>query len=201
MQIGLYGGSFDPPHNAHLILADWVLHELHLDFIYFIPTAIHAFKNNSHLSPADIRYQMVSTAIKENDKFRVSRIELDRNSISFTVDTLRAFIKYEGLPEAKLFYIIGIDNLADFHLWKDPDLLFQLAQIVVIRRSGVDDTNLIEKYKGKVIFLESPIIDISATDIREKKKNNIDISDIVPPPVCKLIEEHELYQESGQKPE
>jgi nicotinate-nucleotide adenylyltransferase len=194
MRIGLYGGTFDPPHNAHLKLAEWVRQKLRLDYIYFIPAAKHAFKKNSHLSPEDIRVKMVEAAVGENRHFRLSRIEMDRIGISYTVDTIRNFSQYENIPAAKLYYIMGIDNLAEFHRWKDPESIAKLVKVVVIRRSGPDNKGIISSYRKKVMFLASPILDISATEIREMVKNGLDISDLVPPAVNKIIHEYRLYQ-------
>jgi nicotinate-nucleotide adenylyltransferase len=199
MQIGLYGGTFDPPHIAHIKLAEWVREKLCLDLIYFIPAARHAFKKNSHLSPEDIRVKMVEAAISDNKHFRLSRIEMDRNGISYTVDTIREFLKYENIPTAKLNYIMGIDNLNEFHRWKDPESITNLVQVVVIRRSVPDNPNVVNKYKKKVTFLVSPIIDISATEIRAMVKKGLDISDFVSPAVNKVIREYGLYQDLRAK--
>lgn len=195
MRIGLYGGTFDPPHNAHLKLAEWVRQKLRLDYIYFIPAAKHAFKKNSHLSPEDIRVKMVEAAVGENRHFRLSRIEMDRIGISYTVDTIRNFSQYENIPAAKLYYIMGIDNLAEFHRWKDPESITKLVKVVVIRRSAPDNKGIISRYRKKVMFLASPILDISATEIREMVKNGLDISDFVPAAVNKIIHEYGLYQD------
>ncbi len=195
MRIGLYGGTFDPPHNAHLKLAEWVRQKLRLDYIYFIPAAKHAFKKNSHLSPEDIRVKMVEAAVSENRHFRLSRIEMDRIGISYTVDTIRDFSQYENIPAAKLYYIMGIDNLAEFHRWKDPESITKLVKVVVIRRSAPDNKSIMSRYRKKVMFLASPILDISATEIREMVKNGLDISDYVPPAVNKIIHDYGLYQD------
>jgi len=195
MKLGLYGGTFDPPHKAHLKLAEWVLNELHLDYIYFIPAAVHAFKNNSELSPKHIRLEMLSAAIKNKPKFRVSRLEIDRDGVSYTINSIQDFLNYEGIVKAKLYYIIGIDNLLEFHLWKDPEKILNLAQLIVIRRSGFNNHEIIKKYKDKANFLQSPIIDISATDIRYKIKNNIDVSDVLPTAVYKIIKKYGLYRQ------
>jgi nicotinate-nucleotide adenylyltransferase len=195
MRIGLYGGTFDPPHIAHLKLADWVQKELQLAYIYFIPTAIHALKNNSDLSPAFIRLKLVEAATEGYEGFKVSRIEIDRKEISYTIHTLQKFKKYEKLPESEIYYIIGIDNLADFQMWKEPDKIMDLARIVVIRRSGTDDQKINSKYIQKVTFLESPIIDISATEIRNKINLGIDVSDLLPPSVLKVINDYGLYRD------
>ena len=195
MKIGLYGGTFDPPHNAHLKLAEWVKKELQLAYIYFIPASVHAFKNNADLSPAHVRLKLVEEAIKGFDGFRVSRIEIDRKDTSYTVHTLQDFRQYENLPESELNYIIGVDNLTDFHLWKDPDTIIKLARIVVIRRSIVDIQKVDSDYSQKVTYLESPIIDMSATEIRKKILQRIDVSDLIPPSVSKVINEYGLYRD------
>lgn len=194
MHIGLYGGTFDPPHNAHLKLAEWVRKTLNLEYVYFIPAAIHAFKDNSTVTPAWIRFEMVREAIKANNRFRISRIEIDRQDTSFTIDTLHQFPDFENLPESVLYYIIGYDNLAEFHSWKDYRSIFEICKVVVLRRSGRIDKQLVKKYEDDLIFLDSPCIDISATDIRKKIKNGHDISDSVPPAVLAIIRKHNLYK-------
>ena len=195
MKIGLYGGTFDPPHNAHLNLADWVQKELQLDYIYFIPASIHACKNNADLSPAPLRLKLVEKAIAGYKRFKVSRIEIDREETSFTVHTLQQFKQYEKLPECELYYIIGIDNLIDFHRWKEPDVITKLTNIVVMRRSINDGHNLNIDYFKKAIYLESPIIDISATEIRKKIRSKIDVSQLVAPAVLKIINDNGLYSD------
>ena len=194
MKIGLYGGTYDPPHDAHIELAEWVRDNLSLDYIYFIPVGSHAFKYDYRISPPEIRYQMVEAAIQDHKYLRVSRIELDRPDISYTIDTISSFRQYEKIGTTDLYLIIGIDNLSEFHRWKDPDKVLDQVKVVVIRRSGYNDRSLLEKYRNKVTFLESPLIDISATEIREKVLNNQDISDLVPPAVQKIILKEGLYK-------
>lgn len=194
MRIGLYGGTFDPPHNAHLELAEWVRQELNLDYIYFIPAAIHAFKNNAELTPALIRYEMVQASIKQNEKFRVSRIEIDRENISFAVDTLRQFLNFENIADATLFYIIGYDNLSEFHLWKSYQSILKMCRVVLLRRSGEIDRKLISRYEEEIILLESPCINISATDIRKKISRGVDVLDSLPPAVLEVIQTYGLYK-------
>jgi nicotinate-nucleotide adenylyltransferase len=195
MKIGLYGGTFDPPHNAHLELAEWVQKELQLDFVYFVPAAIHAFKNNIDLSPPEIRLQLVENAIKDHTRLRVSRIELNRPDISYTVHTLQKFRQYEKLPDSELIYIIGFDNLAEFHRWKEPEEILNLAKVVVIRRSMDNMQGVNTDIDKKVQYLESPFIDISSTEIRDKIRKGIDVSKLVPTPVLKLIDEYGLYRQ------
>jgi nicotinate-nucleotide adenylyltransferase len=194
MKVGLYGGTFDPPHNAHLTLAEWVQKELQLEYIYFIPTAIHALKNNSDLSPTPIRLELVQKAIEGYERFRISRIEIDRKTTSYTVKTLQEFRKFEKLPESELYYIIGEDNLVDFHLWKDPYTIMKLAEIVVLRRTGTDGQKVKSQFSQNVTYLDSPTIDLSATEIRKKIKMGIDVSELIPPSVLKIINEYGLYR-------
>jgi nicotinate-nucleotide adenylyltransferase len=192
-RIGLYGGTFDPPHNAHLSLAQWVLNKLSLDFIYFIPTAIHAFKNRMMLTPQEIRFNMLKAAIADHPGFKISRIEFDRSKISYTIDTLLDFCRYEKIARAKLFYIIGMDNLMDFHLWKDPDKILNVAQVVVMKRTGFDVSPKIAQYLDRVVRLESPIIDISATQIRKLAANALPFKHLVPDAVYNIIRDQHLY--------
>jgi len=195
MKIGLYGGTFDPPHNAHLELAEWVQKELQLDFVYFVPAAIHAFKNNVDLSPPQVRLQLVENAIKGHKKLRVSCIELDRPETSYTVHTLQKFKQYENLPDSELVYIMGFDNLAEFHRWKQPEEILKLAKVVVIRRLMEKMPDISTDIDKKVHYLDSPIIDISSTEIRNQIKRGTDVSNLVPRPVLKLIDEYGLYRQ------
>jgi nicotinate-nucleotide adenylyltransferase len=195
MKIGLYGGTFDPPHNAHLKLADWVQKELEIDIVYFIPAAIHAFKKNSDLSPPLLRLKMVENAITGYSKFRASRIEIDRPETSYTVNTVQNFRQFENLPDCELFYIMGYDNLAEFHRWKDPDIILNLAEIIVIRRSVEEEKEIDDKIADKVRFLDSPIIDLSSTDIRNMIKSGKDISYLIPSSVLGVVNEYELYRD------
>jgi len=194
MHIGLYGGTFDPPHWGHLKLAEWVYQFLNLEYIYFIPAALHAFKGKQNMSPAERRYDMVLAAIRAHPHFRISRIEIDRPGTSYTIDTLTNFVAFEHLAQAELFYIIGSDNLTDFGRWKNPDQILELATLVVLRRAGSAGTGEIFPEHKNIVYAESPVIDISATEIREKVKNRQDISSLVPPAVSTIIQKYHLYQ-------
>jgi nicotinate-nucleotide adenylyltransferase len=193
-KIGIFGGSFDPPHYGHFKLAQYVLTTLSLDSIYFIPTSLHALKDNTSLTAVEKRYEMLCLAAAYNAKFRVSNIEVNRPSISYTVDTLREFRQYEKLVNADLYYIIGVDNLQELHLWKNPQEIFKLAYVVVLRRPGYEQDNIIEEYKDKIIFLESPLYDISSTEIREKIRKGISVRGLLPESVLDKIYVHGLYR-------
>jgi len=145
--------------------------------------------------PASVRLKLVEAAIEEYDRFRISRIEIDRKDTSFTIHTLQNFRKYENLPECELYYILGIDNLVDFHRWREPEKILKLARMVVIRRSDIDDREIRLRYKDRVTFLRSPIIDISATEIRNKIRSGVDVTNLTPQSVLKVIKEYELYRD------
>ena len=137
---------------------------------------------------------MLQEAIKKNDKFKLSRIELERHNISFTIDTLRQFLDYEKMAQATIFYLIGYDNLVEFHLWKSYRSILKICQVVVLQRSGEIDSEIIKKYGDDVLFLDSPCINISATEIRKKISRGVDVSDSVPAPVLEIIRKHGLYK-------
>ena len=193
-KIGLFGGTFDPPHHAHLTLALWVLNRLSLHYVYFIPTAIHAFKNRKMLTPQDTRYQMLESVIVGHPELKISKIEFNRPAISYTVDTLREFCRYEKIDQAKLFYIIGMDNLLEFPLWKDPDKILNLAQVVVMKRPGYKIKHTIKQYLNQVILIETPTINISSTQIRKLVAAGKAFEHLVPSGVADIIEKHRLYQ-------
>jgi nicotinate-nucleotide adenylyltransferase len=193
-KIGIFGGTFDPPHNAHLKLAQTVLAELHLESVYFVPASNHALKCNANLTPAEIRYEMIRAAIISNKRFKVSRIEINRPSISYTVDTLKLFRAYENIEDSVLYYIMGVDNLKDIQKWKNPQEIFRLAKIVILNRPGYDEQAILKKYQGKVIQLDSPRYDISSTMIRKAIQDNESVHDLVPPEVYQIIKKYRLYQ-------
>ena len=171
-KIGLLGGTFDPVHLGHLIIAEAVLNEMRLDKIYFIPAHKHALKSNPKITPPNIRLELLQIALKDYSYFSVSDIELKSDNVSFTIDTLNKFYDYENLSNAEMFYIIGFDNLTELHIWKDYEKIMEVAQLVVVSRPGNYDKKLIKKYENKLIVAETPKIDISSTMIRKLIKKN-----------------------------
>jgi nicotinate-nucleotide adenylyltransferase len=192
-RIGLYGGTFDPLHNAHLNLARWTTRELQLDFLYFIPASRHAFKSDSEITSSEIRLEMISRTIANSDRFRVSRIEIDKEDISYTIDTLQLLRDIEPFKNARLFQIIGADNLNDFHLWKDPSAIFKFADVAVLNRPGYDFSRISLEFREKMIFLDSPQMDISSTKVRERRRAGKSISRLVPKQVLSIIRQYRLY--------
>ena len=171
MKIAILGGTFDPPHLGHLILADTVLKELNYDKVLFIPSKIPPHKNISGEVSNEDRLNMLKLSIEDDKRFSFDDYELKSEGISYTIKTLNYL--YENYDiDGKIALIIGADLIKDFHKWKEPEKISELANIVAVNREESDnlDKENIEKYNIKVII--APRIDISSTLIRERIKKN-----------------------------
>lgn len=193
-KIGLFGGTFDPPHIAHINLINTVIKKLNLHTVYFIPTAKHPLKENTKITSVEIRCEMLEAALNNYPEFRLSKIEIDRPAISFTIDTIKNFCRYEKISNATLFFILGSDNINEFHLWKDPEQIFKLAKIVVLRRPGSEESPVIDKYKNRIILMDLPLIPVSSTDLRHKIGNGQDYHNLIPCGVAEIIDKYNLYR-------
>lgn len=171
MKIAILGGTFDPPHLGHLILADTVIRELNYDKVLFIPSKIPPHKNISGEVSNEDRLNMLKLSIEDDKRFSFDDYELKSEGISYTIKTLNYL--YENYDiDGKIVLIIGADLIKDFHRWKEPEKISELANIVAVNREESDnlDKENIEKYNIKVII--APRIDISSTLIRERIKKN-----------------------------
>jgi len=193
-KIGLFGGTFDPPHIAHINLINTVIKKLNLHTVYFIPTAKHPLKENTKITSVEIRCEMLEAALNNYPEFRLSKIEIDRPAISFTIDTIKKFCRYEKISNATLFFILGSDNINEIHLWKDPEQIFKLAKIVVLRRPGSEESPVIDKYKNRIILIDLPLIPVSSTDLRHKIGNGQDYHNLIPCGVAEIIDKYNLYR-------
>lgn len=171
MKIAILGGTFDPPHLGHLILADTVIRELNYDKVLFIPSKIPPHKNISGEVSNEDRLNMLKLSIEDDKRFSFDDYELKSEGISYTIKTLNYL--YENYDiDGKIALIIGADLIKDFHKWKEPEKISELANIVAVNREESDnlDKENIEKYNIKIII--APRIDISSTLIRERIKKN-----------------------------
>lgn len=199
MKIGIMGGTFDPIHNGHLTIGEFAREEMELDKIVYIPAGISPYKDDQKILNSEQRYRLLDLAIKDNPFFTKSSIEIDKEGITYTVDTLRQL--KEEHPEDELYFIIGEDCLYHLEYWKDFNLFKNLCSFLVFKR-GIESNNTIEskilelknKHNIDIYFLNSPIIDISSTDIRTRRKLNKSIKYLVPLDVEKYILEHGLYE-------
>jgi len=190
MKIGLLGGTFDPIHMGHLIIAEWIRESRGLKKIIFIPTALPPHKKNVKMTDKKDRWEMVKLSIRDNPKFEISDIEIKKENVSFTVDTLKEFSKGDN----EIYFIIGGDSLKEFPTWKDPDEIIRLSNVVVARRPNYEDNGEKFVYSDKVIFSDSPEISISSTQIRERVKEGKSIKYLVHPAVEEYILKKGLYK-------
>lgn len=190
-KIGILGGTFDPPHLGHLIVAQEVQEKLKLDRIFLIPTSLPPHKKKVEISPAIHRLRMVQLATQDNPNFKVLDLELKRKGHSYTVDTLKDLRK--NYLDTHFILILGTDNLNQIHTWKKPQEIFKLSKVVFITRPGVtlDKTS---KWLSRNRLLEVKEIDISSSDIRGRIKKGKSIRYMVPEEVLKYIKKHKLYK-------
>lgn len=200
-RIGIFGGTFNPVHTAHLIMAETVREQVHLDKILFIPSVNPPHKNPNRLAEAKHRLKMLKLAAEGNEYFEVSDIEikLGETQKNYTVNTLIAlrelYSQKEGSADGVKFYlIIGMDQLISLHTWKDPGKLFFLSEVVVINRPGFLQTQVENEYSRRVIYVPAPNIDISSTEIRHRVRENKSIKYLLPEKAEKYIYENNLYK-------
>ncbi len=205
-RIGILGGTFNPIHMGHLIMAEEVCQHHHLSKILFIPTYIPPHKHVNDLAEAHHRYQMVKAAISEKNKFEASDIEIIREGKSYTIDTVREILDHYG-KESEVFLIMGADSLNELELWKNIKMLSQLCHFVIVNRPGFKteaSTRLVEIIGNDNILdmerlsIEIDPVDISSTEIRKKVKGRVDLNDLVPECVKIYIREHGLYSGSAK---
>lgn len=179
----MFGGSFDPIHVGHLAIANAALDELALERVYFVPARRSPLKQHGPIASAEDRLAMLTAAVADEPRFRVSRIELDRDGQSFTVDTLES-LRSEG----DLFLILGSDAYADFPRWREPERIRRLATIVLAARPGAPNA------PAGVRMLDSPLMDISSRELRARAARGRSLRYLVPREALRYIEEHRLYR-------
>jgi nicotinate-nucleotide adenylyltransferase len=187
------GGTFDPIHHGHLVAASEVQSWFDLDEVVFVPTGQPWQKHSREVSPAEDRYLMTVIATASNPRFWVSRVDIDRDGPTYTIDTLRDLRK--ELPDADLYFITGADALSDIFTWRDADELFTLAHFVGCTRPGFTmDTPTLNGMPGdKVTILEIPALAISSTDCRARVMKNEPVWYLVPDGVVQYISKYALY--------
>ncbi len=189
-RVGFFGGTFNPPHLAHLAAAESVRDQLKLDKILFVPAALPPHKIKANITPASQRLQMVKLAIEDNPFFECSDIELRRKGLSYTVDTITEIKKKS---EYDLFLIMGVDLLVDFDSWKSPKRILEECTIVAMNRPGFDLAAVDKDLLSRVEIVNVPSVDISSTSIRRRVKSGRSIKYLVPPKVEEYIRANSIY--------
>lgn len=193
-RIGIMGGTFDPIHNGHLVAASEVSWVYDLDEVIFVPTGRPVFKLDKDVTNEEDRYLMTVIATASNPKFTVSRVDIDRPGVTYTVDTLRDLKAL--YPDAELFFITGADAIAEIMQWKDVEGMFELAHFVAVTRPGYSASPGALP-EGKVDVLEIPALAISSTDVRNRARNGEPVWYLVPDGVVQYIGKHGLYGHAG----
>lgn len=204
MKLGLFGGSFDPVHLGHLLVAQAAIEELGLDRLFFIPAAQSPFKPAGQPAPAPARLQLLRLALAANPKCEIDEQEIRRGGVSYTIETVRDYAK--RFPRAELFYLIGADNAAALNEWREAKELAQLTEFVALPRfdwrSGSsrsepsrplrDGTaNFPPPFRGQT--LKGFPLAVSSSEIRARVKAGLPIEPLVPPPVAEAIRAAKLY--------
>ncbi|GHS88807.1 nicotinate-nicotinamide nucleotide adenylyltransferase [Cellulomonas hominis] len=190
-RLGVMGGTFDPIHHGHLVAASEVAARYELDEVIFVPTGAPSFKQNDAVSPAEHRYLMTVIATASNPRFTVSRVDIDRPGLTYTVDTLRDLSAQR--PGSDLFFITGADAIAQIVGWKDADELFSMAQFVAVTRPGHTLTTD-GLPADRVSQLVIPALSISSTDVRARARADAPVWYLVPDGVVQYIAKHGLYR-------
>ena len=190
-KIGILGGTFDPIHTGHLVLADELREKLKLERVIFIPSASPPHKTEHQLSSAAHRFEMTKLALKGNSHFSVSDIELKREGLSYTVETLRKL--KELYKDSEIHFLTGSDVLDEITTWKEPDEIYRLAKIVIGIRPGFDEFDPEDHFAKRSIILRITGVDVSSTHIREKVAKGESIKYLVPSEVEEYIRRKHLY--------
>ena len=201
MRLGIFGGSFNPIHYGHLLLAESCREFCGLDEVWFVPAAVPPHKQGADLAPGNARMEMLELALAGNEQLRPSPVELDRGGVSYTVETLAKIAQEK--PGTSLVLLMGADSLEDLPNWREPERICALATPIVVRRAGslepdfsaltplVSAERLAEIRRCQV---EMPIIELSSTDLRQRAALGKSLRYRTPRAVEKYIETHRLYQ-------
>jgi nicotinate-nucleotide adenylyltransferase len=201
MRLGIYGGTFDPVHYGHLLLAESAREQLRLDEVWFMPAAVPPHKRERELTAAKQRVEMLDLAIAGNPAFRVSKLELDRGGVSYTVDTLRTVKSQQ--PEAELFLLMGADSLRDLVTWREPAEICRLATPAVVRRggqpaldfsvlAGIVSAERLREIAATEVDISA--VDFSSSDLRERAATGRSLRYRTPRAVEMYIQAQKLYQ-------
>lgn len=189
LKIGLFGGSFDPVHLGHLLVAEAAREELALDRLFFVPAAQSPFKPDRRMAPGHERLRLLRLALAGRSWCEVDEQELERGGVSYTVDTLRGYA--QRFPGAALFYLVGADNTPTLPQWRGADELARLAEFIAVPRPGQPEAPLPPSFRGRT--LRGFPLGVSSSEIRARVKAGLPIEHLVPAAVAEAICNNRLY--------
>ncbi len=203
MRLGIFGGSFDPPHIGHLLVAVDAFESMSLDKLFFVPAAVQPLKVGMASAAAHQRLAMVRLLVGADQRFAVDSVEIDRAGLSYTVDTLETFA--QRFPNAERFFLIGEDAMTAFEAWRDPEQILKLAKLAILQRKGAAGSEGGHRKLGAAaesgtnvpagtIALPTRLVDVSSTEIRERIRKGKSIRGFVPESVAAFIETERLYR-------
>jgi nicotinate-nucleotide adenylyltransferase len=190
VRLGILGGSFDPPHVGHLLVAIDAIEEMRLDELVLIPAAAQPLKGAGAVASAQDRLEMLYRLAAAHPSIRVDPVEIERGGLSFTVETLSVLA--ERFPAAQRFFLVGADVLESFHRWRDPDRIRELATVAVLQRGGEPPDLL-----PGMVAVTTRRVDVSSTEIRDRAGRGLTIRGFVPDRVAEYIESRRLYQQGN----
>jgi nicotinate-nucleotide adenylyltransferase len=199
---GIFGGTFDPIHNGHLYIAHEAVNSLKLDKVIFMPSGNPPHKTTNRKTDANIRYELVKMAIREQERFSISSYEIENKGLSYTYKTMEYFKKLES--DTEWYFITGADCLVELNLWKNVDRILNACKLVVFNRPGYSRENILsqkekveQEYKKEIIFLDLNLFDISSTNIKNLMREGKDASYLLPHGVYNTVKELKLYESRG----
>ena len=202
--IAIMGGTFDPIHHGHLVTAEAVRYRFKVDKVVFMPAGQPAHKTNKKVTHNEHRYLMTVLATMRNENFEVSRIEIDRAGVTYTIDTIEE-LKRMCRPDVRLYFITGADAIHQIMTWKESERLLGMCDFVAVTRPGYDKSKLFqdigeirEKFSSRVHYMEVPALAISSSDIRERAKRGAPIKYLLPQEVEDYIHKFGLYQDDAE---
>lgn len=194
MKVGLFGGTFDPPHNGHLAIARAAIQAFSLRRMLFIPAHIAPNKTAENHSAPEHRLAMLKLALQDQPVCEIATLELERGGISYSIDTIRTFKIRLSIARDDLYFLIGADSLLEFHTWRQPENILAEVQVVVARRPGFDPAAVRPEYLEKVIFFDAPLSPLSSSEIRKITLTGARIDNLVPTVVAEYIRNNNLYR-------
>lgn len=197
MNLGVFGGTFDPPHLGHLILAEAARDQLRLDKVLWVVAGQSPLKQDRHLSPAEVRAEMVLAATADNPAFALSRVDLDRPGPHYTIDTLK--LLRDEFPGAEFCFLMGEDSLRDLPRWRSPGEIIGQAWLAASQRPGTefdlsDLESVVPGVSARVKWVQAPQLEIASSDIQRRIREGRTVRYMLPPGVYKIIQRERLYQ-------